>query len=883
MPSRIDLRRARILSVAVLLAGFALATVVVAMLLEAREESWNRAILTARNASRAVASDLARTIQGFDLQLLAAAEAGDETGTALRVGPACPEAAATCLPAPGQILLLDADSPPGWAAGILGEEALRFHRAHADGDLHIGRPGRGRPGNGRGDGWVVPLSRAVGQPDGTIRGVLVITLPLATLRPLLERMELGLKGALTLLREDGAVILRLPEGAPAAGEPAGSWREVPREMLAAASGDDEFVGFARRDGVERLQVLSRIEGTPLLLMATVATAAIDAPWRRQAWITGGATLLLMLCLAAATAMMQRDFGRRRMAEAAARNAATTAAVARDVAMRAQALAEERREMAERAQALEEENRQLAEARAQAADRLARQRSEILAVMAHEIRTPLTGVIGFAELLATADLPAESHGHAETVLHSGKVLLAVVNDLLDLAKLEAGKISIESVAFSPPELLRQSLDLAWPLAGRKGLRMALDLAPDLPKRASGDPIRLRQVIDNLIGNAVKFTEAGGITLRAMSRAGVAPGGTGSAETLLRIEVIDTGIGIAPEAVPRLFTMFEQAEAGPARRFGGTGLGLAICRRLLEAMQGRIGVESVPGQGSRFWFEVPLALAEGVPQAEAPGLAGPPVPTAPRRVLVVDDVEANRILVRTHLERAGHAVTLAADGSGAVDAAARQRFDLILLDVHMPVMDGPEAARRIRAGGPNAATPIMALTADVSGAQRTRLEEAGMNAALTKPASPAALLAAVAGCPISAPPDDGTPVLDPEIIAEIDRLLGRPERDAMLSQSLAEATEQLGRCGGLLSSPAELRFLAHRLAGGLLSVGAMAAGRAAQKLERAAATASGRAGAARPHRHPRRGRGGAAAGCAVVTRCGPRKLISLLLRVNRRLPA
>ncbi|MEN0074689.1 MAG: ATP-binding protein [Paracraurococcus sp.] len=834
MPSRIDLRRARILSFAVLLTGLALATVVVAMLLEAREESWNRAILTARNASRAVASDLARTIQGFDLQLLAAAEAGDDTAAALRVGPPCSEAAATCLPAPGQILLLDAETPPGRAAGLLGEVALRFHRAHADGGLHIGRPDR-RPRNGGADGgadgWVVPLSRAIGQPDGAVRGVLLATLPLVTLRPLLERMELGLKGALTLLREDGAVILRLPEAPPAGEEAAGAWREVPREMLAAASGDDEFVGFARRDGVERLQVLSRIEGTPLLLMATVATAAIDAPWRRQAWITGGATLLLLLCLAAATAMMQRDFSRRRLAEAAARNAATTAALARDAAMRAQALAEERREMAERAQALEEENRQLAEARAQAADRLARQRSEILAVMAHEIRTPLTGVIGFAELLATADLPAESHGHAETVLHSGKVLLAVVNDLLDLAKLEAGKISIESVAFSPPELLRQSLDLARPLAGRKGLRMALDLAPGLPERVSGDPIRLRQVIDNLIGNAVKFTEAGGITLRAMGQAGAAPG-----ETLLRIEVIDTGIGIAPEAVPRLFTMFEQAEAGPARRFGGTGLGLAICRRLLEAMQGRIGVESVPGQGSRFWFEVPLAMAEGAPQAEVSGPAGPPAPAAPRRVLVVDDVEANRILVRTHLERAGHAVTLAADGSGAVDAAARQRFDLILLDVHMPVMDGTEAARRIRAGGPNAATPIMALTADVSGAQRARLEEAGMNAVLTKPASPAALLAAVAGCPVAPPPDDGTPVLDPEIIAEIDRLLGRSERDAMLSQSLAEATEQLGRCDGLLSSPTELRFLAHRLAGGLLSVGAMAAGRAAQKLERAAATAA-----------------------------------------------
>ncbi|RAI57737.1 ATP-binding protein [Roseicella frigidaeris] len=821
MASRIDLRRARTLGIAILLAGLALGAVVAEMLLEAREESWNRAILTARNASRAVASELARTIQGVDLILQAAAAEGEEADTVLRLEPGCAGPAGAGAPGPGRVLLLAAGASPG-EAGFIGEDGLRFHREHPDGRLHIGRPSRAGP---QAD-WVVPVSRAIGGADGTCRGILAIALPLATLRPLLERMELGLAGSLTLLREDGATLLRLPER-----EAPGAWRDLPREMLAAASGDEEFVGFARRDGAERLQVVSRIEGAPLFLMASVATTEIDAPWRRQAWITGGATLLLLLGLAAATTLMQRDFGRRRLAEAAARNAAITAAAARDAAMQAHALAEERRALAERAQALEEENRQLAEGRAQAADRLARQRSEILAVMAHEIRTPLTGVIGFAELLATAALPEESHRHAETVLHSGKVLLAVVNDLLDLAKLEAGKVSIESVAFRPTELLRQSLDLARPLAARKGLDMALELAPDLPPLVSGDPIRLRQVIDNLIGNAVKFTEAGGITLRASARGGPAPGGS-----LLRVEVVDTGIGIAPETLPRLFTMFEQAEAGPARRFGGTGLGLAICRRLLDAMQGRIGVESVPGKGSRFWFEVPLAPAGAAP-AEAPDVAAAPAAVAPRRVLVVDDVEANRILVRTHLERAGHAVTLAVDGSGAVDAAARQRFDLILLDVHMPVMDGPEAARRIRAGGPNAGTPIIALTADVSAAQRLRLQEAGMNAVLSKPAPPAALLAAVAGSP-AAPPqkEDTMPTLDHAVIAEIDRLLGRAERDAMIAQSLADATEQLGRCGDLLSQPAELRFLAHRMAGGLLSVGAMAAGRAAQRLERAAATAA-----------------------------------------------
>ena len=387
--------------------------------------------------------------------------------------------------------------------------------------------------------------------------------------------------------------------------------------------------------------------------------------------------------------------------------------------------------AARARALEEENRRLAEERAAAADRLARQRSEILAVMAHEIRTPLTGLLGFTELLAQAELPAEPHRHAAQALQGGRDVLAIVNDILDLAKLEAGKVSLESVPFAPAAELRQALALCRALGAEKGLALELHLAPDLPGWVAGDPTRLRQVALNLLSNAVKFTARGRVALRARM---AAPG-------RLRVEVQDTGIGIAPEALARVFTMFEQAESGTARRFGGTGLGLAICRRLVEAMDGEIGAASEPGEGSLFWFELPLAEAEP-PAAAAPAAAA--APSRPLDLRVVDDVAPNRELIRAYLAGGGHALALAADGEAALALAAARRFDAILMDVSMPGMDGLEATRRIRAGaGPNARTPIFALTAAASAEGVEEALEAGMDAHLPKPISRAALLAALAG--------------------------------------------------------------------------------------------------------------------------------------------
>jgi signal transduction histidine kinase/ActR/RegA family two-component response regulator len=383
----------------------------------------------------------------------------------------------------------------------------------------------------------------------------------------------------------------------------------------------------------------------------------------------------------------------------------------------------------RAAVLEAENRRLAELRALDADRLAQSKAEVLAVMAHEIRTPLTGVLGFSELLCAADLPAESRTHAEIVHSTGTMLLAIVNDILDLAKIEAGKISIEAIPFEPRAMADQALALIRASAARKNLTLTLEVSPDVPQWLKGDPMRKRQILGNLLGNAAKFTEQGGITVTI----GVTPARD------LRFTVADTGIGISPDALGRLFTMYGQAELSTARRFGGTGLGLALCRRLVEAMDGRIGAESREGHGSLFWFEVPMQATEAPQPEQSPQ-------TAPRpdglRVLVVDDVATNRTLLSSMLTGLGYAVTLAESGVEALHALGRDRFDVVLMDVNMPDMDGLEAVRRIRAlPDSRAVLPVVALTAGASRADAAEAMAAGMSAHVSKPVSRATLQATI----------------------------------------------------------------------------------------------------------------------------------------------
>ncbi len=351
----------------------------------------------------------------------------------------------------------------------------------------------------------------------------------------------------------------------------------------------------------------------------------------------------------------------------------------------------------------ETERALEQAR-DAALEAARLRSEFLANMSHEIRTPLHGLMGMLDLMLAGDLPETLRDYARTARDSARHLLTLLNDILDLSRLEAGAMPLEEAPVDVVAVVRSCVALMAAKAREKGLRLHLDLEPALPATILGDEARLRQVLFNLLSNAVKFTERGSVTV------GVAHTG---GELLLWVR--DTGIGIPRERLEAVFDAFTQGDGSITRRYGGSGLGLAISRRLTEAMGGRLQVISTPGRGSIFTVRLPLKVAAALPPVRGTQPARGER-DAPRReidgarVLVVEDNPVNRKLAQAMLAKLGCWVDLAVDGEQGVAQAARQLYDLIIMDCQMPVMDGFEATRRIRAGGPNAKTPIVAVTAN-----------------------------------------------------------------------------------------------------------------------------------------------------------------------------
>jgi CheY-like chemotaxis protein len=363
----------------------------------------------------------------------------------------------------------------------------------------------------------------------------------------------------------------------------------------------------------------------------------------------------------------------------------------------------------------------------AAEAGAEAKAAFLANMSHEIRTPMNGVMGVLHLLKAEPLSEEGRRMLEEALSCGQMLAELLNDVIDFSKIEAGRLELTCEPVDVATLVEGVARLLRPQADAKGIKLEIDVDPEVGW-VRADPVRLRQALFNLVGNAVKFTNAGRVRIGCFT----------PTRATLRFEIEDTGIGIPLEAQERIFQRFDQGDASTTRRFGGSGLGLAITKRLAEMMSGDVGFASQEGRGSTFWLEITAEPAEArAHQADelAPMLGG-------LRMLVVEDNATNRMIATKLLESMGASVVTAADGYSGVEAAGHGGFDIILMDVQMPGIDGLEAARRIRClGGQAAGTPIIALTANVLAHQQRRYLDAGMDGVVGKPISPAALMAEI----------------------------------------------------------------------------------------------------------------------------------------------
>ena len=369
-----------------------------------------------------------------------------------------------------------------------------------------------------------------------------------------------------------------------------------------------------------------------------------------------------------------------------------------------------------------------------AEDASRAKSDFLATMSHEIRTPLNGVLGMTQAMAMDSMSRRQRDRLDVVRESGEALSAILNDILDLSKIEAGKLSLEIIDFDLGEVIGSAHQAYGALAGDKGLTITADVQAAAGVYR-GDPTRVRQILNNLISNALKFTDTGQIGI-----------GAEYAEGELRLTVRDTGVGIDPQVLSALFAKFTQADASTTRRFGGTGLGLSICKELAEIMGGRIDVVSRPGEGSSFTVILPLARV-GQAQATAPTKAAQPAALGQGRrlrVLAAEDNPVNQLVLKTLLEHADVHPVIVGNGALAVEAWEREPWDLILMDVQMPVMDGPDATRAIRAAevaSGRARTPIVALTANAMAHQIQDYLAAGMDGHVAKPIDARALFAAV----------------------------------------------------------------------------------------------------------------------------------------------
>lgn len=586
---------------------------------------------------------------------------------------------------------------------------------------HIGRPVQGRI---TGE-WILPVARARQDAEGRFQGIVLATINLETFwQQFLEGFDIAPSSSIALLHRKGYFLARAPFN-PLFFSKEFANNVFFRDVLPNRMGG-LFVDENSIDKRNRMIAFQNLEKLPLAASVTQTVDDILARWLR--------TSILLFVIGLTTTGALIHFARSIMRQAAelARQHDNLEVM---VADRTEALTRANQDLQRHAQAAEEAHHR--------AERANRAKSEFLAHMSHEIRTPLTSLIGMGDLLKEAALSPEQKQYLQILNRSGTTLMAIINDVLDLSKIEAGELVMDNAPFDPRELLDGVIEAFLIRARDKGIALEGRIDNQVPGLVTGDGQRLRQILFNLVGNAVKFTREGGtISVRIAAE---------KTDELL-FEVSDDGIGIAPEKVEAIFDPFTQEDVSTTRRFGGTGLGLTICRRLLDLMDGVISVESRLGEGSRFWLTVPLPAASASEASPHEHLSRNRNRTdaadddaRPLTILLADDAKENRMVVRAYLRGAERDIVEAEDGAEAFEAFQKGRFDVVLMDIQMPNMDGYAATREIRAweasqGRPR--TPIIALTAYAMKEDREKAMTAGCDLHLGKPIRKAPLLSAIA---------------------------------------------------------------------------------------------------------------------------------------------